>query len=254
MDWECDQREATEGDDILCHATAAYNTDPQQVDITSQMTRSTVRTSNAEVLQPEQYDAGLPTQPFIVAARGAGNAATWVEFEEHSSERWNVTVRSRTTENRWRGIRVAPEAGRSGYERPNWNVRDTEIHQQDGSPACTPYTRTPITDVGPGDGLDREHIVALAEAWDSRPTGFDRATLRRIAEDHANLTLALARANRSKGARDAAEWQPEYNGAWMAHRVIEVKQKYDLSVDRSERDWLEGLLGSGPDRITCDGS
>ena len=254
VDWECDRREATEGDDILCHATAAYNTDPQQVDITSQMTRSTVRTSDAEVLQPERYDAGLPTQPFIVAARGAGNAATWVVFEEHSSERWNVTVRSTTTENRWRGIRVAPEAGRTGYERPNWNVRDTEIHQQDGSPACTPYTRTPITDVGPGDGLDREHIVALAEAWDSRPTRFDRSTLRRIAEDHANLTLALARANRSKGARDAAEWQPEYNGAWMAHRVIEVKRKYDLSVDRSERDWLERLLGSGPDRIICNGS
>ena len=157
------------------------------------------------------------------------------------------------TSNRWRGIRVEPEVGRSGYVRPSWNVRDTDIHRQDGSPACTAYTRTPITTVGTGDGLDREHIVALAEAWDSRPSGFSQAMLRRIAEDHDNLTLATASANRSKGARDAAEWRPDYNGAWMAHRVVEVKREYDLSVDPAERNWLERLLGSAPDEITCGG-
>ena len=94
-------------------------------------------------------------------------------------------------------------------------------------------------------------VVALAEAWDSRPPGFQRSTLRRIAEDHDNLTLATASANRSKSDRDPAEWRPEYNGAWMAHRVVEVKQEYDLSVDPQERDWLERLLGSGSDEITC---
>ena len=153
--------------------------------------------------------------------------------------------------NRWRGIRVAPESGRAGYQRPSWNVADTVIHDLDGSPTCTAYTRKPITYVGVGDGLDREHIVALAEAWDSRPRGFGQSELRRIAKDHDNLTLAVARVNRSKSDRDAAGWRPEYNGAWMAHRIIEVKRKYNLSVDPAERDWLERLLGSGPDRITC---
>lgn len=157
-------------------------------------------------------------------------------------------------ETRWRGIRVAPESARGGYDRPRWNVRDTEIHRRDGSPACTPYTRTAITRVGRGDGLDREHIVALAEAWDSRPRGFTRADLRAVAEDHANLTLADAGTNRSKGARDAAEWTPRYNGAWMAHRIVEVKRRHDLSVDPAERDVLERLLGGGPDRITCTGA
>lgn len=174
----------------------------------------------------------------------------------HDGERrltHSMTVQRPPSTERWRGIRVEPEVGRSGYVRPSWNVRDTEIYRQDGSPDCTAYTRTPITNVGTGDGLDREHIVALAEAWDSRPAGFSRATLRQIAEDHDNLTLALASANRSKSDRDAAEWRPEYNGAWMAHRVVEVKREYDLSVDPAERDWLERLLGSGPDRITCDG-
>ena len=152
----------------------------------------------------------------------------------------------------WRGIRVEPEVGRDGYVRPIWDVPDTDIHREDGSPACTAYTRTPITYVGVGDGLDREHIVALGEVWDSRPAGFDRATFRRIAEDHDNLTLATASANRSKGDRDAAEWQPDYNGAWMAHSVIDVKQEYDLSIDPAERDWLEQLVGSGPNVIQCD--
>ena len=155
-------------------------------------------------------------------------------------------------ETRWRGVRVADESARAGYQRPDWDVRDTEIHRLDGSPPCTPYTRTPITYVGPGDGLDREHIVALAEAWDSRPPGFGSAHLRALAEDHANLTLADAATNRSKSARDAAEWRPRHNGAWMAHRVIEVKRRYGLSVDPAERDALERLLASGPDRITCD--
>ena len=170
----------------------------------------------------------------------------------------NVTVERRVAEKRWRGIRVAPEAGRAGYQRPSWNrwnVQDTEIYRQDGSPACTPYTRTPINYVGVGDGLDREHIVALAEAWDSRPDSrsalFRQSTLQRIAEDHDNLTLATASANRSKGDRDAAEWRPGYNGAWMAYRIVEVKRKYNLSVDPAERYWLERLLGSGPDAITC---
>ena len=73
-----------------------------------------------------------------------------------------------------------------------------------------------------------------------------------MAEDHANLTLADAATNRSKSAHDAAEWRPQHNGAWMAHRVIEVKRRHDLSVDPAERDALEAMLASGPDRITCN--
>ena len=183
---------------------------------------------------------------------GAGHAEIRVEYEGERRLTHSMTVEQPASA-RWRGIRVEPEVGRSGYVRPSWNVRDTDIYREDGSPDCTAYTQTPITIVGTGDGLDREHIVALAEAWDSRPAGFDPATLRRIAEDHDNLTLATASANRSKGARDAAEWRPEHNGAWMANRVVEVKREYDLSVDEAERDWLERLLGSGPDEITCSG-
>lgn len=82
--------------------------------------------------------------------------------------------------------------------------------------------------------------------------GFDHSELLRIAEDHDNLTLALASVNRSKSDRDAAGGQPENNGAWMPHRIVEVKRKYDLSVDPAERVYLDKLLNSGPDQINCE--
>ena len=73
-----------------------------------------------------------------------------------------------------------------------------------------------------------------------------------VADDHDNLTLAVAAVNRSKGARDAAEWQPDYNAAWMANRVVEAERQYDLSVNPLERDALERMLGSGLDAIVCE--
>ena len=73
-----------------------------------------------------------------------------------------------------------------------------------------------------------------------------------MAEDHDNLTLVLAAVNRSKGDRDAAGWESRYNAAWMTNRVVQVKCEYDVSVDPSERDILERMLGSGPDTIVCE--
>jgi len=183
-----------------------------------------------------------------------------VEFD-NTSKSLAVSVGQEKTANflgryrelRWRGIRVTEESRRAGYIRPTWNVADTEIWRKDGSPGCTAYTATAITYVGVGDGLDREHIVALAEAWDSRPKGFVASDLRAIAEDHANLTLAVASVNRSKSDKDAADWKPNpvRNGRWFAERVVEVKRKYDLSVDPAERDRLDDLLQTGSDKIKC---
>ena len=47
-----------------------------------------------------------------------------------------------------------------------------------------------------------------------------------IASDLDNLTIADPSVNRSKGARDAAEWMPASHGAWFAQRVIAVKLEY----------------------------
>ena len=178
-------------------------------------------------------DAGIALAIFAVAMA----LAVAVTSRADGQETWNL-------------LRVAPEQPREGYKRPYWNVRDTDIWDEDGNPPCTPYGRHPIERVGRGDGLDKEHIVALAEAWDSRPN--DYIDLRAIAEDHLNLTMARARENRQKSDDDAAEWQPEHNRAWYAAQVLMVKVKYDLSVDPAERDALARMLLSGPADMDCE--
>ena len=255
IDWSCEGDAALVGDSLYCRADGTYDADPEQEDITRHLLPADVVSSDAAVLVPVGVDPAEPDSLFELRALAPGTASARVVFDGVESAAWSVTVEAPEPVDlfRWRGIRVEPERPDDGtYDRPSWAVADTAIWAQDGRPPCTPYSRTPIGRVGAGDGLDREHIVALKEAWDSRPDGFSRADLRRVAEDHDNLTLVLAAVNRSKGDRDAAEWEPRYNAAWMANRVVEVKREYDLSVNPSERDALERMLGSGPDTIICE--
>ena len=90
---------------------------------------------------------------------------------------------------------------------------------------------------------DIEHIVARSEAHDSGLRAVDAATKRRFSSDLLNLTLASPAVNRSqKSAKDAAEWLPGLNQCWFANRVVEVRQRYELTVDQRERNVLEGVL------------
>ena len=68
---------------------------------------------------------------------------------------------------------------------------------------------------------------------------------RRFASDLLNLTLAAPEINRCGGGkcgRDAAEWQPGRNRCWFAGRVVTVKRKYRLAVDRREAEALDRIL------------
>ena len=114
----------------------------------------------------------------------------------------------------------------------------------------TPYSciAFDITPAGTA-ATDIEHIVALAEAHDSRIADDRR---REIASDLLNLTIADPTVNRSqKSDRDAAEWMPTRHGAWFAERVIQIKRKYGLSVDPAERDALDRLLGGRETELSC---
>ena len=92
---------------------------------------------------------------------------------------------------------------------------------------------------------DIEHIVARSEAHDSGLCAAGAATRQRFARDLRNLTLAGPRLNRyQKVAKDAAEWMPEKNRCWFAHRVIEVRRAYSLTIDRREAQALDAVLAS----------
>ena len=45
-----------------------------------------------------------------------------------------------------------------------------------------------------------------------------------------------------KGAKDAAEWQPDANQCWFAQTVVAVRRAYQLTIDRREADALDRIL------------
>ncbi|MGA0272050.1 MAG: helix-hairpin-helix domain-containing protein, partial [Ilumatobacteraceae bacterium] len=110
-----------------------------------------------------------------------------------------------------------------------------------------------VTHAGSPSELDIDHVVALAEAWDSGASNWDSATRRRFANDPAHLVAVTASSNRSKGDSDLAEWRP-LRSAWCVTATItaQVKAAYGLSVDRAEYDAIAEMLGTcgGSDQVT----
>lgn len=99
-----------------------------------------------------------------------------------------------------------------------------------------------LTFTDPGD-LDIDHVVALAEAWDSGAYAWDAARRRAFANDLGvpwSLIAVSASSNRSKSDKDPADWLPtnasvrcRYLGDWVA-----VKARWGLAVDDAERSVL----------------
>ena len=59
-----------------------------------------------------------------------------------------------------------------------------------------------------------------------------------------------------KSDRDAAEWLPPRNRCWFAARVVEVRRKYGLTIDRREADAIDAVLSgcSSTDLVVYAGS
>ena len=160
----------------------------------------------------------------------------------------------------WMELPVCEEGARINYDRdafgsPYSSLEDEIIDDlpKSAGQVYTPYTCT-LFDIH-ADGTastDIEHIVALAEAYDS---GLVESQFRTFAGDLSNLTIADPAVNRNqKSDRDAGEWGPPQNRGWFAARVVTVKQKYSLSVNPAERDALQAMLNSDPSRtVMCGG-
>lgn len=142
----------------------------------------------------------------------------------------------------WRGLVVAPEQRCAPYDAGDYaypqSVEDRIVAELGG--VYAPYTgRWFASDTE----TDIEHMVARSEAHDSGLCAADPATRRRFATDPLNLTLAGPRVNRyQKVDHDAAEWLPSRNRCWFAARVIAVRQRYGLTIDRREADALDRVL------------
>ncbi|CAM5525373.1 hypothetical protein SALBM311S_07162 [Streptomyces alboniger] len=163
-------------------------------------------------------------------------------------------------------LTVATE-NRTGYDRdlfPLWitqsgtcNTRETVL-KRDGSSVVTDSAcaATSGSWYSPYDGatwtaasdLDIDHLVPLAEAWDSGASGWTTSRRQAFANDltRPQLIAVTDNVNQAKGDQDPATWMPSrtayrctYVRAW-----VQVKYYYDLSVDSAEKSALTNYLAS----------
>jgi hypothetical protein len=102
-----------------------------------------------------------------------------------------------------------------------------------------------FTSTDPGD-FDIDHLVPLAEAWDSGAHSWSDGRREDFANDmtfQRSLIAVSTAANRSKSDQDPADWLPT-NEAFHCDYValwIEAKTIWDLSVDDAELTVLEEI-------------
>ncbi|MFE2943366.1 HNH endonuclease family protein [Streptomyces sp. NPDC059255] len=92
-------------------------------------------------------------------------------------------------------------------------------------------------------GLDIDHLVPLAEAWDSGASRWSPAERQEYANDlsvERSLIAVSARTNRSKADQDPATWMPpaegyrcQYVADWIA-----TKLRWQLTIDSAEKTAL----------------
>ncbi|MCY3991880.1 MAG: excalibur calcium-binding domain-containing protein [Caldilineaceae bacterium] len=145
------------------------------------------------------------------------------------------------------GIRIEPENRCSHYDSdlyPYSQSVEPRIVNQQGGRIYGPYTGTYFASIRE---TDIEHIVARSEAHDSGLCAASSATRRNFANDLLNLTLASPSVNRhQKVDKDLAQWLPALNQCWYVNRVVQVKRKYNLSMDRAEAAVAQRMLDSCP--------
>lgn len=147
----------------------------------------------------------------------------------------------------WRGLTVKPENRCTPYDKKKQypypqSVEDTIVAQMGGK-IYGPYTGRYFKS---DTSTDIEHIVAASEGHDSGLCSASPEKRAQFATDPLNLTLAAPKVNRcsigGKCGFDAAEWMPEKNKCWFANRIVQIKTKYTLSVNKAEADALESTL------------
>jgi hypothetical protein len=90
-------------------------------------------------------------------------------------------------------------------------------------------------------GLDVDHRVPLAEAWDSSWcasawSAAERQAYANVLGDERSLIAVSAKSNRSKADQDPSTWMPPFEGDRCEYITdwITVKVRWQLAVDPSE--------------------
>ena len=170
-------------------------------------------------------------------------------------------------------LKVAPES-RTGYERTKFKhwvnsdgnklgcdarkeaiIRDAEVKPKvdkgcvlTGGKWLSLYDNVVVEKAG---SLDVDHMVPLAEAWDSGASSWTpekRQTYANDLSDPRHLRSVTGASNRSKSDKDPAEWLPTNKNYLCTYLSdwVSIKIRWSLTVDQKELDVLKKDSASCP--------
>lgn len=87
-----------------------------------------------------------------------------------------------------------------------------------------------------------DHVVALANAWQTGAFAWTDEKRRNFANDPRNLLAVRGSLNQQKKAADAAAWLPPAGRCEYTARQVAVKAAYGLWVTEAEKEALAGVL------------
>jgi hypothetical protein len=102
-------------------------------------------------------------------------------------------------------------------------------------------------------GLDIDHMVPLAESWDSGASAWTAQRREAYANDQeatASLVAVTARSNRSKADQDPAQWMPPAVGVHCRYAAewVATKLRWSLTSDEAEVAALREVAAGCPDQ------
>ena len=92
--------------------------------------------------------------------------------------------------------------------------------------------------------VDIDHMVPLAEAWDSGARNWTTAQRQSYANDlgdSRSLVGVTDNVNQEKGDQDPREWMPTYDKCRYLREWVAVKHRWRLTVDSGEKSALSSL-------------
>ncbi len=145
-------------------------------------------------------------------------------------------------------LTVEPEYEGSGYVRADFEHDRGYLCDNAGTDPYTGISFYP-------SACDVDHIVAAQEAFESGAWAWDTARRMAFGNDAENLIATRDCVNRSKGARDMAEWSGRIGSGvcqgteltaegrcFLATKTVQIKTNYSLSVDTAEKNALAQAL------------
>lgn len=132
-----------------------------------------------------------------------------------------------------------------------WSIEPATVNRSSGCRVVAGSWVSPYDGMAsnnPSD-FDVDHLVPLADAFDSGGWQWTAERRRAFANDPAELVVASASSNRSKGSQSPDQWRPADRSSWCAYADgwVDVKSSWGLTVTTSERDALGQMLDTcGP--------